>query len=607
MLVPAHAQVFDRLYKDSIQPVLAQPLQWMAVPKGSIASPDDLETTRNFRPYSAETVLPTSDSQEVWVRFALPATEIAQTWFVRIPRLTIAKVSTFARDDQGRWQSESAGDSVAPAQWALRTRAPSFELHTRNDAENVYYMRFEHRISITERPMLVSPIEYVDGASRVGLVIGLVWGVFGLLVVLAVGAFSVTRNKVFVAFGVFAVTLVFAQLVLIGYGGWRIWPHSRHFNQVMPWVSGALALAAAAWFYADASYAHDSHPRVNRLLVGVACCSLALACVMAVDHDFVPRIFRNLWLTGGTLSIVLSMLWLSMRGQSGNLLLLAGTGPMALATLARLSYNIGWVVHVEAAQIAGAFSVTLGLIWIFLVLAWRNREALLSRDRTAVLATYDPATGLMLSHIIDIRLPQMLLRAVRLKPGCGVLMLRWLEHAQHQGVMNIEKRAAALARIGAILRDAARDIDTVVRYSSDEFVILVEGPVSRNTLSEASTQILAASLRLSQKTDSAKAFNLLITIWHGDPGVHLADATLGLLKTRLRQMSSGTRRPVQFVDAAGDSSDFLDDDMSQRRKDLVAKINVLELTHPPALRDAQTRARALANNNNNNKSGDATL
>lgn len=601
VLVPAHAEVFDRLYKDSEQLVLAQPLQWMSVPKGVVASPDELARVGNFQPYRPDTILPTSDRQDAWLTFALPATETAQTWFVRIPRTTIARISLFARDGQGRWQSQSAGDTIAPAQWALRTRVPSFELHTRSDAENVYYLHLEHRVPITERPILLTPIEYVDGASRVGLVIGLMWGVFGFLVVLAVAAFAVTHNKVFVWFGLFAVALMFAQLVLIGYGGWRMWPHSKYLNQAMPWVSGALALAAAAWFFAHASYAHDSHPRIYRLLVGAACVSLGLACMMAADKDFVPRNFRNFWLTAATILIVLSMLWLCLRGQSGNLLFLAGTAPIALAALARLSYNFGWFVHVEAAQIAGVFSATLGLIWIFLILAWRNREALLFHDRPALLATYDSATGLMLPHVVGIRLPQMLLRAGRFKPGCGVLMLRWLEHAQHQGVMNNEKRAIALARLGTILRDASRDIDTVVRYSNDEFVMLVEGPVSRKTLSEASTQILAACIRSSRKTGNVSAFNLHIAIWHGDPGLHLADAAMELLKTRLQQMSSGTRRPVQFVDASGDAPDIEDDDTTLRRKELLEKINALEIAHPPAL----AKARGMAAANNNNNSGDA--
>src|SRR3982751_561435 len=173
-----HAQVFDRLYEYSAQLTLAQPLQWIAVPRDSIASPDVFATAefatakRTFQPYTDDTVLPTSDTQEVWASFSLPSTENLQTWYIRLPAQAIYKVSLYSRDPQGSWQVHAAGEAIAPAYWALRTRVPSFELQSHADQPQAYYLRFEHRRPITERPMLLTPLEYIDGASRVGVVIG---------------------------------------------------------------------------------------------------------------------------------------------------------------------------------------------------------------------------------------------------------------------------------------------------------------------------------------------------------------------------------------------------------------------------------------------------
>ena len=585
ILGPAHAQVFDRLYENSPQPVLAQPLSWVAAPKGSVASPDAFADTTNwnFRPYGPDTIVPTSAKQEVWARFALPATATPQTWFVRIPRQTIVKVSLYARDMQGNWRSQSAGEAIAPAQWAIRTRVPSFELQTRNDAETIYYLRFEHRVAITERPMLLSTVDYIDGSSRVGLVIGLIWGLFGLLAMLCVAAFAITRNKVFLWFGASVVTLLFTQLVFIGYGGWRMWPQSAHLNQAMPWVSSALTLATGAWFCAQASYARDSHPRIYRLLTTVAAGSLVLAGLTAIDPDLVPRPWRNLWAAGAALSMIGSLVWLSLRGQTWNLLLLAASAPIILAALMRVSYNAGWVMHIEIAQTAGILSALVGLLCIFLALAWRSRNALLAGERAAALATYDPVTGLMLPHVVDIRLPQMLLRAGRLKPGCGVLLLRWLEYSQTPAQPGNDRRSLALARIGAILRGVSRDVDTVVRYGEDEFIMLVEGPVNRNALSEVATQILASCIRFSEKSDganSATSFNMHIAIWHGGSGIYIVKEVIDELKARLLKMSSGTSRPVQFVDAATKPSTLPDEDVMRHKKDLIAKIDALETSYP---------------------------
>ncbi|MBW8722538.1 MAG: diguanylate cyclase, partial [Polaromonas sp.] len=371
----------------------------------------------------------------------------------------------------------------------------------------------------------------------------------------------------------------FTQLVLIGYGGWRIWPHSVHLNQVMGWVSSTVSMAAAAWFCTQASYARDGHPRIHRLLATVAGVSLLMACLLAINLDFVPRSLRNLWLTLSTLAILGSLVWTSIRGQTWNLLLLLGAGPIGLAALARLSYNVGWVFNVESAQAAGVISAMGGLLWVFLVLAWRSRAALFSNHRGAALSTYDPASGLMLPRMVEARLPPMLLRARKQKTECGVLMVHWLNQAPSHDDASDQKRGAALSRIGEILRAAARDVDTVARHDENHFLMLIEGSISRAALSEIATKILADCIRACEKLDDMGAFSLHIAIWHSTLGTQTAADVMDLLTVRLHHMASGTKRPVQFVDsplepgstAAGDGS---------RREDLLAKINAIETSHP---------------------------
>jgi GGDEF domain-containing protein len=581
-----HAQVFDRLYPDSPGIALAQPLEWVAVPKDSVASPDAFTTAESgaapkpaFQPYTDETALPTSATQEAWARFSLPATERLQTWYIRLPGQVIYKVSLYARDAQGNWQVQSAGEAIAPANWNLRTRVPSFELQTHSESPQTYYLRFENRRPITERPMLLTPIEYIDGASRVGVVIGLMWGIFALLTGLCLGAFAMARNKVFLWFGAVVVTLMFTQLVLIGYGGWRIWPHSVHLNQVMGWVSSTVSMAAAAWFCTQASYAREGHPRIHRLLATVAAVSLLMACVMAVNLDFVPRGLRNLWLAVSTVAILGSLIWISLRGQTWNLMLLLGAGPIGLAALARLSYNMGWMFNVESAQAAGVISAMAGLLWVFFVLAWRSRAALFSNHRGAALSTYDPACGLMLPRMVEARLPAMLLRARKQKTECGALMLHWLNQAPSHDDASDQKRGAALSRIGEILRGAARDVDTVARHDENHFMMLIEGPISRAALSEVATKIMADCIRACERLDDPGAFSLHIAIWHGTPGTRGAGDVMDLLTIRLHHMASGTKRPVQFVDSPLEPGSAASGD-GHRREDLLAKINAIETSHP---------------------------
>ena len=593
VLPTAHAQDFVRLYQGSATVALAAPLQWVAVPQGSITTPDAFTAAGpwDLKTYTGTTALPTTDKHDVWVTFSLPATPVLQTWYIRLPGQVITQASFFSRSPQGGWMVQSAGQALAPADWSLRTRVPSFELQTRSDGMETFFLRYENWRAITGRPMLLSPVEYIDGASRVGVVIGLMWGMFSVLAVLSLGAFALARTRVFLWFGALVVTLMFTQLVLIGYGGWRMWPGSTHLNHVMGWVSAALSMAAGAWFCAQASYARSSHPHIHRLLIAITAGSLLMAGLMAIGSDFLPIDLRNLWLGMATVVILSSLIWMALRGQIWNLLLLLGTAPIALAALLRVFYNVGWMMNIEAAQAAGVLSSMVGLLWIFLVLAWRSRAALFSTHRGAALANYDPVSGLMLPRVIDGRLTQMLVRAHRQRLECGLLMLRWLDQTPSPDELSDPKRSTALSRIGEILRRAARDMDTVVRYDDNQFLMLLEGPVSRTAVSEISTKILADCIRLADKLDDPGAFNLHIAIWHDMPGQQNGPFIINSLKNRLNRMVSGPSRYVQFVESAGEPESIPAAD-STRREDLVAKINAIENSHPHLADELQPPLRA---------------
>jgi GGDEF domain-containing protein len=307
-----------------------------------------------------------------------------------------------------------------------------------------------------------------------------------------------------------------------------------------------------------------------------------------IHLEFVPRELRNLWLALSTVAILASLVWISLRGQAWNLLLLLGAAPIGVAALARLSYNAGWVLNIESAQAAGVLSAMVGLLWIFGVLAWRSRAALFSNHRGAALATYDAASGLMLPRIIEARLPQTLLRARRQKSACGVLMLHWLNQVPSHDEPGDQKRGATLSRIGEILRRAARDVDTVARCDENHFMMLVEGPISRAALSEVSTKILAECIRSSEKLGEPGAFTLHIAIWHDTPRTQTAAEVIDSLKIRLHHMASGTKRPVQFVDSPLEPGSAAAEGAS-RREDLLAKINAIETSHPSLARERGPR------------------
>ncbi len=573
------AQEFSHPYSKGIQPVLSQPLQWVgamsadapSLPAAFSANPQAWA----FAPYSAKTVLPTTAGSDVWLKFTLAATAAPQSWIIRIPRLTVQKVHLYDLNVNALEPVQSAGLAIAHSAWSRSTRTPSFEVVTSN-VEKTFFLRFEHHSAVPERPELMSQSDFTDSSEQVSILIGLLLGMFGMLMIACVATFRVARNTVFLSLAAFVATTFLHYLVLMGYGGWRIWPNNPYVTQAMQWSAPLFNMAACCWFFAQASRARDISKLAYRLLCAVALGCLVLAVVRLAHIDLIERSLLSYWAMFVLLVIIAVMLWLSSRGMRGSIWLLAGLLPMAAAGGSRLAYNAGWLTSIESTLVFSIVLTQTGLTWLFLALIWRNRAALVSSELAAALNDSDAATGLIHERVALIRLPQMLRRATQLKLGCGVIMIRWLNYAPMMRSLSPEKQNALLKHLGQVLNRVARDIDTAARLETDHFMLLIEGPISRSTLSSLSTQILTACIRASDKFGQPNPFEFHIAIWQATLLPVSAPEVAEALKTRLNQMSFGTKRPVQFVDAA--ASDQTEDghESNQRRENRVAKIDAIE-------------------------------
>ncbi len=578
----AIGQELGRIFNDSPTLALASPLQWQLMAKGAVKNPSEFNEaskSQGFAILRPSDALPTGPGREVWLRFALPATPQAQTWFLRIPRMQVERVTLFFKDpqDKGPWLMQAAGEQIAPGQWPVKARTPSFELHTRSSEERVYFVKLEHRTAITERPELISPAEYIDSASRVGTLIGLVIGLFGLLMVLGLATMWLYRNVHYAWFALLVLLAMLTQLVLIGYGGLRLWPYSAYLNSVMGWVTPLIALAAAIGFTVQVSYAQDNYKKLYRISLGLIGLLCASALAFALLAPSFPRVILNALSATALLWLIASNAWIAWRSQPWLWYVVAGFSPVGLSILARLAYNIGWIPHVELVQLISVVTSCLGMMVIYVAMVLRSRETYVARERENALNPTDTSTGLSLARIVQVRLPQVIARSRRFDQPCSVMMLRWIDYQKHMGPLSAAQRDVVLSHLGSRLRRLARDIDTVARWDEDHFVYIIESPVSRELLNGLSSKIMTTCLRPARQLADGDIYNVHLAIWESGRNHMGSTEVMEALRTRLNQMRDGTQRRVQFIDSPlstkpGDSSATSKAD----REDIVAKINAIE-------------------------------
>jgi two-component system, sensor histidine kinase LadS len=552
LTLSASAQDFARLFDDSKTLKLTTPLQWQALPKGAITSPAefaDAGKTQGFKTLADDAALPTETGQEVWLRFMLPSTSAPEIWYLRIPRLGVERIVLYQQNDKGEWQTQTAGDAIPLSSWPERTRNPSFQLSTLVGQDHLYFLKLEHRKPITERPQLIAPGDYIDGALRVGSLIGLMFGLFGLLMALGLLTARLYRSVQYAWFALMVSLVLMAQLVLVGFTALRLWPDSIYLNQVTPVVIPLWALASTLWFSMQVSYAKSISPLIYKVSIGLIGCLLTLSLAFGLYHQHFPRELLSPVAAIAMVWNIGALVWMAWRSQSWLWFVVAGFAPLTLSMLARLAYNVGWLAHVELAQLVSVISGCLGMMVVYASMILRSRESYAAFEREAALSNVDISTGLTLGRIAEIRLPQVLQRSYRFGKPCGVVMVRWLNYGAQLGPMSSAQRGAVLAHFGARLRRLARDIDTVARYDDDHFLYLIESPMTRETVNDLGMKILSTCMRPSVPLGNGDVYNVHVAMALISGGNMSAKEVIESLLTRINQMDVSTPRRMQFIDS----------------------------------------------------------
>jgi two-component system, sensor histidine kinase LadS len=193
------------------------------------------------------------------------------------------------------------------------------------------------------------------------------------------------------------------------------------------------------------------------------------------------------------------LLWRCHRAGDRNARWIAlGFCPVVLAAFFPVLRNFG----VGSTGFLSQYAVTLGsaievpLLMYALMLRSANQRDM--RVREQALLQQDALTGLPDERRFVSKLHSSLLRARRYKQKLGLLHVRLQNHDLMAKEFGSQVANSALLLTASQLRSVSREIDLPARLQGEEFVLLMEGPITSARLIEAATQLLAHSLRPSE-------------------------------------------------------------------------------------------------------------
>ncbi|MDP3760162.1 MAG: 7TM diverse intracellular signaling domain-containing protein [Ramlibacter sp.] len=452
------------------------------------------DTRIEWAPTRQGAIYPVTTGKSLWIRFTIPPAPDAERWYLEIPYPSVNRATLYTPDSVGQWLPQSAGDTLAVADWPVPHRHPLLPVVVSAEEPRKFLLRIDNPHSFSAPLTFVSESYLSRHEQRTSLILGIYFGLAGLAV--AVGALSAVSLRDG-AYGLYAASVALmglAQAAMTGIGGLHLWPHWPAWNDVSSMVLPVLAVGSLLWFFAAVVSMPERSRKLNLVLIGLALLSAPVALgVMLVEPSLRLRLMVPYIVVASSVAVT-AVLWAARRGDRYAPGLMAGMLPVIVGSafpLARLWGLIPvsfWTMHGMQVGIAIELPV---LLVILMVRSQQRRE---HNRRIHGLDRIDPATGLINGQVFVERLARMMARSERLKYQSAVLVIDLVNIDQVRRTFGARSAEELPLRVAGRLLSAAREIDGVARLSELRFGMLVEGPLTAEDAASAGPRIVARCL-----------------------------------------------------------------------------------------------------------------
>jgi len=448
----------------------------------------------------------------LWIQFEAAAPP-GERWYVEVAAPFHDKVDLFYRDISGAWVVQRAGASHGVADWPVPGRLPTFRLAVDDARPLHYWLRVEDDRSDFLAPLTLLRQDVLQMTrEREQFVFGAYFGLAALVAVAALVNGLAFRDKAFLAFALYIVLLGAGQLGRVGIGAQHLWPDWQVWNGTVLGLWPGAATAGALWFVKVVT----DPARLSRALdLGVWALIAALLAATALNLVIDDRASSTLVLslTGVSLVALLSMVvwgWMDGRDRYLGLVALAFT-PVLLLAMFPLARSFGLLPTNLLTRFGLFFGVALKLPILYYALNLRlmaRREADL---RARALSRADALTGLPHRQRLVERLDSSLAHARGQKQNCALLGVRISNLDAISEEFGREAADKALVVAASHLRRVIVSFDMAARVGERDFAVLLEAPVTPQTVTSRAQQVVASGLRQTEALPAALTLKFHVT------------------------------------------------------------------------------------------------
>ncbi len=436
--------------------------------------------------------------------------------------------------------------------WPLPGRFPALSLSTDQGQSIRYYLRIEHaRVPFSAVPRAVSDAQLTATRQRDHVLLGAYFGLAFLVSLLAVINAVAYRDWGFASYALYVATFASSQAAFTGMAGLYVWPDLPALNNPAVFALPLAAAATAMLFVRTVTTPKRFFRALDWLLMAMFGLLLSIALIDGAIPTPESFAVANVLVSAGIVVLLLVVGVSLFEGDRHARWIALGFLPIILATLFPLGRNLGLLragFLTENALLLGSALEAPILFYGLLRRVTQRRE---SESRATTLRTTDPLTGLGSARALVGKLRQALSTAVRYQQPCALLLINLSNFATLQQQHGRETGDRAMVMAASRIRAAAQTTDTVARVGDSQFALLMEGPMTSDSVNDVATKILASGLRPSRELPDADPLVFHIAIGYMPEPARLAKADapayLNRMVQAVRDMNDGSRKAIRMI------------------------------------------------------------
>ena len=495
---------------------------------------------------SADRIMPMGGPAAVWYELVLPAVGVPTPLVLAVPHPSMDRVELYRPLAGADWSAQRSGDSTAVAKWPLRHLHPAFEFVLQPGEARASYLRVQHSNQISVRWTLSSAREFQEASKRWHLLLGAYSGLVALVIMICVVNAYSWRDPIHFYFAVYALVVAFGQLSITGLAGEYLWPHNPWWNDAAPRVLPAAAVALGHVLMRQLVLARGTR-WAARLMLGMA----ATGGVLAMGFLFIGRdpffAITGPYYLASFVTYLGAALWYAWRIPRVGLWVLGGVLALIAGALFPLLRDLQLVPMSFWTQYGAQLGAGLQIPLLLIALYIRSRASRDNQSRVGAMSKVDPLTGVP-NHGVMVQRLQHLLQHQQKDPVAGVVLRVRIGNIQElRAEYGLQVAQMALVHAGACITQVVREGDTVARHRDGDFILILQGRLTRDQLSSIGQRLIARGLAPSVVLPQGAVLQLKVAIAESPFQSRDVELLLQSLEVVVAELAARPGKALRFV------------------------------------------------------------